>query len=172
MAGSLNRAQLIGHLGADPEIRRTQDGKPIANFRIATSESWKDKETGERKERTEWHAIVVFSEGIAGVVEKYLRKGSKVFVEGRLQTREWEDKEGVRRWTTEVVVNVDGRLILLDKAEGGGRPPPVEGPDDYGQGKTRERSSAADDYRTAKSGDPQSRPRPVQTQDFDDDIPF
>ena len=89
---SLNQVQLIGNLGADPEVRRTQDGRPIANLRLATSESWKDKQTGERKEKTEWHRLVIFSEGLAGVAEKYLKKGAKVFVQGKLQTRKWQDQ--------------------------------------------------------------------------------
>lgn len=121
---SLNKAQLIGRLGQDPEIRRTQDGKPIANLRIATSESWRDRNSGEKRERTEWHRVVIFSEGLCRVVEQYLRKGSQVFVEGQIQTREWE-KDGVKRYTTEIVLqNFGGNLVLLGGGEGAARPEP------------------------------------------------
>ena len=114
MSGSVNRAIIIGNLGADPEIRRTADGKPIANLRIATSESWRDKATGEKKERTEWHRVTIFSEGIAKIVEQYARKGTKVYVAGQLQTRKWSDKDGVERYTTEIVVqNYGGEFQLL-----------------------------------------------------------
>jgi single-strand DNA-binding protein len=115
MAGSLNRVTLIGNLGKDPEIRTTQDGREIANLTVATSESWKDKHTGERKERTEWHRVVIFNEGLAGVARQYLRKGSKVYLEGQLQTRKWTDKDGIERYSTEVVLQGFGAaLILLD----------------------------------------------------------
>lgn len=112
---SLNKVMLIGHLGKNPEIRKTQSGKPIANFSIATSESWKDKQTGEKKEITHWHNIVVFNEGLAGVVERYIKKGSKVYIEGALQTRKWQDKDGNDRYSTEIVLqNYNGVLIMLD----------------------------------------------------------
>jgi single-strand DNA-binding protein len=112
---SLNKVTLIGNLGKAPEIRKTQSGKPIASFSIATSESWKDKQTGEKKEKTEWHNIVVFNEGLAGVVERYVKKGSKVYIEGALQTRKWQDKDGHDRYTTEVVLQgYSGALIMLD----------------------------------------------------------
>ena len=115
MAGSVNRVFLIGNLGADPEIRRTQDGRPIANLRIATSESWRDKSTGERKEKTEWHTVVIFSEPICKVAEQYLRKGSKVYIEGGLQTRKWTDNDGKDRYSTEVVIQAfGGALTMLD----------------------------------------------------------
>lgn len=115
MAGSLNKVMIIGNLGRDPEIRMTQDGGKLANFTVATSEIWKDKNTGERVERTEWHRVVVFSEHIAEIAEKYLRKGSKVYVEGQLQTRKWTDQQGVERYTTEVVISrYRGELGLLD----------------------------------------------------------
>src|ERR1700693_5681469 len=104
MAGSVNKVILIGNLGADPEIRRTQDGRPIANLRVATSESWKDENTGERREKTEWHRVVIFSAGLAKIAEQYLKKGSKVYLEGQLQTRKWTDKENVERCSTEVVL--------------------------------------------------------------------
>jgi single-strand DNA-binding protein len=112
---SLNKVTLIGNLGKDPEIRKTQDGRSIANFSLAMSESWKDKNTGEKKEKTEWINVVVFSEGLVGVVEKYVHKGSKIFIEGQLQTRKWQDKDGSDRYTTEVVLqNFKSNLILLD----------------------------------------------------------
>jgi len=122
MAGSVNKVILVGNLGADPEIRRTQDGRPVANLRLATSESWKDKNTGERREKTEWHRVVIFNENLAKVAEQYLRKGSKVFLEGQLSTRKWTDKDGQEKYTTEVVINrFRGDLVLLDsRGEGGG----------------------------------------------------
>lgn len=117
MAGSVNRVMLIGNLGRDPEIRHTQDGKKIANLSIATSDTWKDKGTGERKERTEWHRVVIFNENLAEIAEKYLRKGSKVYLEGQLQTRKW-DKDGVDHYSTEVVLQrYRGELTLLDGAK-------------------------------------------------------
>lgn len=122
MAGSLNKVMLIGNLGADPEVRSFQNGGRVANLRIATSETWKDRNTGERQERTEWHSVAIFSEGLVNVVENYLRKGSKVFVEGKLQTRKWQDQSGQDRYTTEVVLRgYDGTLTMLDgRGEGGG----------------------------------------------------
>jgi single-strand DNA-binding protein len=122
MAGSVNKVILVGNLGADPEIRRTQDGRPVGNLRIATSESWRDKATGERRERTEWHRVVIFSEGLCKIAEQYLRKGSKVYLEGQLQTREWEDQSGQKRYTTEVVLQgFNATLTMLDgRSEGGG----------------------------------------------------
>lgn len=120
MAGSVNKVILIGNLGADPEVKSFQNGGRIANLRIATSESWRDKATGERKERTEWHSVVLQSDGLVGVAEKYLRKGSKVYIEGQLRTRKWQDQSGNDRYTTEVSVGVGGSLTMLDGAPGGG----------------------------------------------------
>jgi single-strand DNA-binding protein len=123
MAGSVNKVILIGNLGADPEVRHTQDGRPIVNLRLATSESWRDKASGERKEKTEWHRVVIFNKNLADVAEKYLRKGSKVYVEGQLQTRKWTDKDGAEKYSTEVVLqNFRGELTMLDGrgGEGGG----------------------------------------------------
>ncbi|MXO84479.1 single-stranded DNA-binding protein [Altererythrobacter aurantiacus] len=122
MAGSLNKVMLIGNLGADPEIRSFQNGGRVANLRIATSEQWKDRNTGERQERTEWHTVAIFSEGLVNVCENYLRKGSKVFVEGQLQTRKWQDQSGNDRYSTEVVLRgFNGTLTMLDgRGEGGG----------------------------------------------------
>ena len=121
MAGSVNKVILIGKLGADPEVRHTQDGRPIVNLRLATTESWRDKNSGERREKTEWHRVVIFSEGLARVAEQYLRKGSKVYVEGSLQTRKWEDQSGQERYTTEVVLQgFNSTLTMLDGRQGGG----------------------------------------------------
>ncbi len=122
MAGSVNKVILVGNLGRDPEIRFAQNGNKIANFSIATSESWRDKASGERKEKTEWHRIVVFSEGLAGIAEKYLKKGSKVYIEGALQTRKWTGNDGVEKYTTEIVLQgFNSTLTMLDgRGEGGG----------------------------------------------------
>ncbi len=122
MAGSVNKVILIGNVGADPEIRRTQDGRPIANLRIATSESWRDRNSGERKEKTEWHSVVVFNEGLCKVVEQYVKKGAKLYIEGALQTRKWQDQQGADRYSTEVVLQgFNSTLTMLDgRGEGGG----------------------------------------------------
>ncbi len=122
MAGSLNKVMLIGNLGADPEVKSFQNGGRIANLRIATSETWKDRQTGERKERTDWHNVVLQSDGLVGVAERFLRKGSKVYIEGQLRTRKWQDKDGNDRYTTEVSVGgMGGVMTMLDgKGEGGG----------------------------------------------------
>jgi single-strand DNA-binding protein len=120
MAGSVNKVILVGNLGADPEVRRTQDGRPIVNLRVATSETWRDKNTGERREKTEWHRVVIFSEGLAKIAEQYLKKGSKVYLEGALQTRKWQDKDGQDRYSTEVVLQgFNSALTMLDRAGGG-----------------------------------------------------
>ncbi|MEO6092519.1 MAG: single-stranded DNA-binding protein [Novosphingobium sp.] len=121
MAGSVNKVILIGNLGADPEVRSFQNGGKVCNIRIATSESWKDRTSGERQERTEWHSVAIFSEGLAGVAEKYLRKGSKVYIEGQLRTRKWQGQDGADRYTTEVVLQGPGAVMtMLDGAQGGG----------------------------------------------------
>lgn len=157
MAGSVNKVILVGNLGADPEIRHTQDGKPIANLRVATSESWKDKSTGERKEKTEWHRVVVFNEGLCKVVEQYCQKGQKLYIEGALQTRKWTDQSGVEKYSTEVVLNgYGGSLTMLDKPSG-----------ERSEDSAPQRNSYAD--ATGKSARSQgSLPR----HDLDDDIPF
>jgi single-strand DNA-binding protein len=117
---SVNKVILVGNLGADPEIRRTQDGRPIANLRLATSETWRDKNTGDPRERTEWHRVVIFSEGLAKVAEQYLTKGARIYVEGQLQTRKWQDQQGQDRWSTEVVLQgFNCQLVMLDKTDGG-----------------------------------------------------
>src|SRR6201998_1997021 len=121
MAGSVNKVILVGNLGKDPEIRRTQDGRPIANLSIATSETWRDKGTGERKEKTEWHRVVIFNEGLCKVAEQYLKKGAKVYIEGQLQTRKWTDQSGVEKYSTEVVLQgFNSNLTMLDGRGGGG----------------------------------------------------
>src|SRR6201991_3775394 len=120
MAGSVNKVILIGNLGKDPEIRRTQDGRPIANLSIATSENWKDKNTGERREKTEWHRVVIFSEPLCRVVEQYLKKGAKVYIEGSLQTRKYQDQQGQEKYTTEIVLQgFNSQLTMLDGRGGG-----------------------------------------------------
>src|SRR5919107_30622 len=130
MAGSVNKVILVGNLGRDPEVRRLNSGEPVVNLRVATSESWKDKATGERKEKTEWHSVVIFNENLARVAEQYLKKGSKVYLEGQLQTRKWTDQQGQEKYTTEVVLQrFRGELTLLDGRGGGadfGRSPPME----------------------------------------------
>jgi single-strand DNA-binding protein len=164
MAGSVNKVILIGHLGRDPEIRRLANGDPVASLRLATSETWRDKASGERKERTEWHSIVIFNEGLAKLAEQYLKKGSKVYVEGQLQTRKWTDQAGIEKYSTEVVLQrFRGEITLLDRAE---RAAPD--PDEYGTTRTREPSSG--DYSGAKSGE--SRQPAGGTSHLDDDIPF
>lgn len=128
MAGSVNKVILVGNLGKDPVIRRTQDGKPVASFSVATSDTWKDKNTGEKREKTEWHNVVVFNEGLCRVIEQYVKKGSKVYVEGQLQTRKWQDKDGHDRYSTEVVLQgFNGVLTMLDSAGGGGARGQVSG---------------------------------------------
>ncbi|MBX3507411.1 MAG: single-stranded DNA-binding protein [Parvibaculum sp.] len=157
MAGSVNKVILVGNLGADPEIRRTQDGRPIANLRIATSETWRDKNTGERREKTEWHRVVVFNEGLCKVVEQYLKKGSKVYIEGALQTRKWTDQSGQERYSTEVVLQgFNSVLTMLDGRSGGG-----SGGGEYG---------GSDDYGSSSSGGGGGRGN--FSQDLDDEIPF
>ena len=121
MAGSLNKVMLIGNLGADPEVRSFQNGGKVCNLRIATTESWKDRNSGEKQERTEWHTVAIFNEGLAGVAERFLRKGSKVYIEGQLQTRKWQDQQGNDRYSTEVVLRGPNSVMtMLDGAQGGG----------------------------------------------------
>jgi single-strand DNA-binding protein len=162
MAGSVNKVILIGNLGADPEIRRTQDGRPIANLRLATSESWRDKGSGERREKTEWHRVVIFNENLCRVAEQYLKKGSKIYIEGQLQTRKWTDQQGVERYTTEVVLQTfRGALTLLDRAGGGGS---AEGHDQGAQEFGTPGPTAGRDRQPAMSGS--------RRNELDDDIPF
>lgn len=168
MAGSVNKVILIGNLGADPEIKRTQDGRPIANLRIATSDTWRDKATGERKEKTEWHRVVIFAEGLCKIAEQYLKKGSKVYIEGQLQTRKWTDPQGVEKYSTEVVLqNFNSTLTMLESRSGGG-----------GGGFAGD--DAGDDFgsRGPSSSPSSSAPRRAvaagarSNSDMDDDIPF
>ena len=156
----LNQVTLIGNLGADPEIKRTQDGRPIANLSIATSEKWRDKNSGERKERTEWHRVVCYSEGLCGVIEQYISKGSKVWLQGKLQTRKWQDKDGKDRYTTEVVLDqFSGKLLMLD-------------------GRNNSAASSRDDdggdFGSSGGGRAPQRNRAPSTRndDMNDDIPF
>lgn len=156
---SVNKATLIGRVGADPEIRRLQDGSPVVNIRLATSETWKDKHTGERKEKTEWHTVVIFNEGIAKVAESYVRKGSKIYVEGAIQSREWQDKDGVKRYSTEIVLQkFRGELTLLDSP------------------KRDDNAPSSDDYRAASGGSISQRAKVAAgggwNDDLGDDIPF
>ncbi len=175
MAGSVNKVILVGNLGADPEIRRLNSGDPVVNIRIATSESWRDKNSGERKEKTEWHNVVIFNDGIAKVAEQYLKKGMKVYVEGQLQTRKWE-KDGVERYTTEIVLQkFRGELQMLD-ARGQGEGGQVggysggakSGGSDFGQ------SSPNDSYSRGggASGGGGNRGGGGSSRELDDEIPF
>ncbi len=166
MAGSVNKVILVGNLGKDPEIRRTQDGRPIANLSIATSETWRDKGTGERKEKTEWHRVVIFSEPLCKIVEQYLKKGAKVYIEGALQTRKWTDQSGVEKYSTEVVLQgFNSTLTMLDGRSGGGGGNfggDDQGGGDFGSGGT----SSAPPRRAVAAGGGRSN------SDMDDDIPF
>lgn len=152
---SLNKVQLIGNLGADPEIRSFQNGGKVANLRLATSETWKDKDTGERKERTEWHSVAIFNDGLVGVVERFLKKGSKVYIEGKLQTRKWQDQSGADRYSTEVVLQgIGGSLVMLD------------GKSSSGSGGETPNGRAQEPHPGAHGGDA------PPFDDLDDDIPF
>jgi single-strand DNA-binding protein len=156
MAGSVNKVILIGNLGADPEIRHTQDGRPIANLRVATSESWRDKSTGERREKTEWHRVVIFNEGLARIAEQYLKKGSKVYLEGSLQTRKWEDQQGQERYTTEIVLQgFNAQLTMLDGRQRDG----------MGESEPRGDFGRSGPFGGAKGGS-------AFNKELDDEIPF
>ena len=163
MAGSVNKVILVGNLGADPEVRRTQDGRPIVNLRVATSETWRDKATGERREKTEWHRVVIFNEGLCRVAEQYLKKGSKVYLEGALQTRKWQDKDGNDRYSTEVVLQgFNSQLTMLDRAGGAGGGG-GGGDDEFGSSGP----SASRERRPAMAGAAGGK-----RDDMDDEIPF
>ena len=165
MAGSVNKVILVGNLGKDPEIRRTQDGRPIANLSIATSETWRDKGTGERKEKTEWHRVVIFSEPLCKIVEQYLKKGAKVYIEGALQTRKWTDQSGVEKYSTEVVLQgFNSVLTMLDGRSGGGG---GGFGDDAGGDFGSSSPSSAPPRRVAAAG-----AGARSNSDMDDDIPF
>jgi single-strand DNA-binding protein len=151
---SINKVILVGNVGGDPEIRSTADGREIANFSLATSESWKDKNSGEKKEKTEWHRVVVFSSGLAGIVKNYVKKGSKLYIEGSLQTRKWTDNNGVEKYTTEIVLqNFNSTLQILDGRSGGG-------------------SSSGDSYPRENSSSSKSSSSNVSVEEHDDEIPF
>lgn len=178
MAGSLNKVMLIGNLGADPEIRSFQNGGKVANLRIATSETWKDRNTGERQERTEWHTVAIFSEGLVGVVERFLRKGSKVYIEGQLQTRKWQDQQGNDRYSTEVVLRgLNGTLTMLDGAPGGGGGQRGGGGGDWNQGGGSSGGGSGGGGWNQGGGSGQGgqgggQNRSSFSDDLDDDIPF
>ena len=181
MAGSVNKVILIGNLGADPEVKSFQNGGKIANLRIATSENWKDRQTGERKERTEWHTVVLNSEGLVGVAERYLRKGSKVYIEGQLRTRKWQDQSGNDRYTTEVSVGgIGGVLTMLDGAPGGGGGQRGGGAgggwgDEGGRSGGARSSGGGGDWGNTgggSSGGGAGGGRGSFADDLDDDIPF
>lgn len=170
MAGSVNKVILVGNLGKDPEIRRTQDGRPIANLSVATSETWRDKATGERKEKTEWHRVVIFSEPLCKIVEQYLKKGAKVYIEGALQTRKWQDQSGQDKYSTEVVLQgFNSVLTMLDGRSGGGGSSGAGSDEggDFGGGSFGGGSSSG--------GGSRRSPAPAgagRGNDMDDEIPF
>ncbi|WP_297327862.1 single-stranded DNA-binding protein [uncultured Bartonella sp.] len=159
MAGSVNKVILIGNLGADPEIRRMNSGDQVASLRIATSDSWRDRNTGERRERTEWHSVVIFNENLVKVVEQYLKKGAKVYIEGQLQTRKWQDQNGNDRYTTEIVLQkYRGELQMLDsRGEGSGSRPQV--------------SDQSGGYGGSNQGG-NNQPEGGFSRQLDDDVPF
>jgi single-strand DNA-binding protein len=169
MAGSVNKVILIGNLGADPEVKRTQDGRPIVNLRIATSETWRDKNSGERKEKTEWHRVVIFSEGLCRVAEQYLKKGAKVYLEGQLQTRKWTDQNNVERFSTEIVLQgFNSTLTMLDgRAGGGGGGGYSDEPSDFGSRGAVSGGGGGGGGRAPMGGGGGGR-----GSDMDDEIPF
>jgi single-strand DNA-binding protein len=176
MAGSVNKVILIGNLGQDPEVKSFQNGGRIANLRIATSENWKDKNTGEKKERTEWHTVVLNSDGLVGVAERYLKKGSKIYIEGQLRTRKWQDAQGNDRYSTEVSVGgMGGVLTMLDGAPGGGAGGgggggQRSGGGDWGGGSGGGQKSGGNDWNKGSSGGGSTGGS--YADDLDDDIPF
>ena len=175
MAGSLNKVMLIGNLGQDPEVRSFQNGGKVCNLRIATSENWKDRNTGERQERTDWHTVSIFSEGLIGVAERYLKKGSKVFVEGKLQTRKWQDQSGNDRYSTEVVLRgFDGTLTMLDGrgGEGGGGGGGYSGGGGSGGGGGWQGGGGSGGGGQSGSGSGGNASGGSDYDDLDDDIPF
>lgn len=183
MAGSVNKVILVGNLGRDPESRSFQNGGKVVNLRIATSESWKDRNSGERKEKTEWHSVAIFSEGLANVAERYLRKGSKVYLEGQLQTRKWQDQSGNDRYSTEIVLQgFDAKLVMLDGPQGGGGGGGggSRGGDDWGGGGGGYGDDAFAGQSSSRGGSGGARGgggRPASggssfPDDLDDDVPF
>lgn len=177
MAGSLNKVMLIGNLGQDPEVRSFQNGGKVCNLRIATSEQWKDRNTGERQERTEWHTVAIFSEGLINVCENYLKKGSKVFIEGQLQTRKWQDQNGQDRYSTEVVLRgFNGTLTMLDGpggGSGGGQRGGSGGGGGWNQGGGGQSSGGGDNWRSGGGSQGSGGSGGGSNyDDLDDDIPF
>ena len=178
MAGSVNKVILVGNLGADPEVKSFQNGGKICNIRIATSESWKDRMSGEKKERTEWHTVVIGGEGLVGVAERFLRKGSKIYIEGQLRTRKWQDAQGNDRYSTEVVVQGPGAVLtMLDGAPGGGQGGGARsGGDGWGAGGGQGASSGGgydNDYGSGNKGGSRGRSSgPSFDNDLDDEVPF
>ena len=161
MAGSVNKVILVGNLGRDPEVRRTQDGKPIVNLSLATSETWRDRNTGERKEKTEWHRVVIFNEGLAKVAEQYLKKGWTVYIEGQLQTRKYTDKDGVEKYSTEVVLQgFNSTLTMIGGRSGEGAGSMGGGSDEFGQSSPMERP---------RMGGSKAQ---IPARDLDDEVPF
>lgn len=166
MAGSVNKVILIGNLGRDPEVRNFQNGGKVCNLRIATSETWKDRNTGERKERTEWHTVAIFNENLARLAEQYLRKGSKVYIEGKLETRKWQDQSGQDRYSTEVVLRpYAGELTFLDSRDGSGG-------NDFGGGGGGGQTGYEDRGGDSYGGGAGNAPSPGHSRDLDDEIPF
>jgi len=178
MAGSVNKVILIGNLGRDPEVRSFQNGGKVCNLRIATSENWKDKNTGERREKTEWHSVAIFQEGLVRIAEQYLKKGSKVYIEGQLQTRKWQDQSGADRYSTEVVLQgFGGTLTMLDGrsegGSGGGYGGGQSGGGDYGGGDPGYGGGGYDSGPSqGGGGGGQSQGGGGSSRDLDDDIPF
>jgi len=174
MAGSLNKVMLIGNLGADPEVRSFQNGGKVCNLRIATSENWKDRATGERKEKTEWHTVAIFSEGLVGVAEQYLRKGSKVYIEGKLQTRKWQDQSGADRYSTEVVLQGPNAVMtMLDGAPGGGGQRSGGGGEwSRGSGGSGGSQGGGGGFNQSGGGQGSGSGGGSNFEDLDDDIPF
>jgi len=178
MAGSVNKVILVGNLGRDPEVRRTGNGDPIVNLRIATSESWRDKNSGERREKTEWHSVVIFNEQLGKIAEQYLKKGTKVYIEGALQTRKWQDQQGVDKYTTEIVLQrYRGEMTILD-SRGGGGGGSSDSDDDQGRGGGDFGRSSPMENRPAKAGggsgggSGSGSGGGSRYDDLDDDIPF
>jgi single-strand DNA-binding protein len=171
VAGSVNKVILVGNLGKDPESRSFQNGGKVVSFSVATSESWKDKSTGDRKDRTEWHNVSIFSEGLARVAEQYLKKGSKVYLEGQLETRKWQDKDGNDRYTTDVVLrNFNSSMVLLDSREGSGGGGSRGGGSDWGQDEGG-RGGGGGNFGGGAARGGASRPSAFDS-DLDDDVPF
>ena len=172
MAGSVNKVILIGNLGADPEVRHTQDGRSICNLRLATTDTWRDKQSGERREKTEWHSVVIFNEQLGKIAQQYLKKGAKVYIEGQLQTRKWQDNSGNDRYTTEVVLqNYNGQLTMLDGRSGGASGFNDGGHADFDTGSSE--GSRSGGFKSSSAGKSRESSAPKSFEkDLDDEIPF